>query len=200
VGATALYAVFGTAPLWLDSLAAILASRIALGVMEAVLMTVSTTLIGDYYTGARREKFVSLQTTVAAVSALLFNALGGAIAEQGWRAPYAVYAISLLLAPLMAFFLWEPRPTSQLPGDTSRDEGVVFQPRLLMGICVLAVATGVVFLTVSIHFGYLFSAIGINSPAQVGTAYAFNSAAKITGPCSSAGSLRRGCACPGRSR
>jgi hypothetical protein len=71
VGATALYAVFGTAPLWLDSLAAILAGRIALGVMEAVLMTVSTTLIGDYYTGARRETFVSLQAQVG--TAYAFN-------------------------------------------------------------------------------------------------------------------------------
>ena len=48
-GPTALYAVFGTAPVWLDSLQAIFASRILLGVTEAFLMTISTTMIGDYY-------------------------------------------------------------------------------------------------------------------------------------------------------
>jgi MFS family permease len=182
VWATALYAVFGTAPLWLDSLTAILASRIALGVMEAVLMTISTTLIGDYYTGAQREKLVSLQTTVAAFSALVFNALGGVIAEQGWRAPYTVYAISLVLAPLMAFFLWEPSTKGvSLQARSLADGGVVFQPRRLLGLCLLAIPTGIVFLTVSVHFGYLFGAIGIKSPALIGTAYAFNAAGKIAG-------------------
>jgi MFS family permease len=46
-----LYAVVGTAPLYLPSLTTIIASRFALGLIEAVLMTVSTTMIGDYYEG-----------------------------------------------------------------------------------------------------------------------------------------------------
>ena len=49
--ATVLYAVFGTAPLWLDSLGAIMASRALVGITEAAIMTCCTTLIGDYYTG-----------------------------------------------------------------------------------------------------------------------------------------------------
>ncbi|MCK6434852.1 MAG: MFS transporter, partial [Aquabacterium sp.] len=120
VGATALYAVFGTAPMWLDSLTAIIASRVALGVTEAVLMTVSTTMIGDYYSGARREKFMSLQTTVSAASAFLLNNLGGLIAEHGWRAPYGVYAISLVLAPAMVVFLWEPKPQADDAASLAR--------------------------------------------------------------------------------
>jgi MFS family permease len=179
VCATALYAIFGTAPMWLDSLPAIICSRIALGVMEAVLMTVSTTLIGDYYAGAQREKFMSLQTTVAAVSAFVFNTLGGVIAEQGWRAPYAVYLISLVLAPLMILFLWEPKP--RVDTTASVTDGVVFRPHLLAGICVLAVATGILFLTVPVHFGYLFATIGITSPAQVGAAYGLNSVGVVAG-------------------
>jgi MFS family permease len=186
VGATALYALFGTAPLWLDSLTAILVSRIALGVMEAVLMTVSTTLIGDYYSGAQREKFMSLQTTVAATSAFLFNTLGGAIAEQGWRAPYTVYLISLALAPLMMIFLWEPTTRGSAAqstgdGDGDGDGGVPFRPRLLAGICVLAVATGILFLTVPVHFAYLFNAIGVQSPARIGAAYGMNSLGVVAG-------------------
>jgi hypothetical protein len=35
----------------------------------AVNAVVSTTMIGDYYSGARRERFMSLQTTVSASSA-----------------------------------------------------------------------------------------------------------------------------------
>ena len=46
VTSTFLYALVGTAPLYLDSLTAIIASRFALGAMEAVLMTVSTAMLG----------------------------------------------------------------------------------------------------------------------------------------------------------
>ena len=60
---------------------------------------------------------MSLQTTVAASSAFLLNMAGGAIAEHGWRAPYAVFAISLLLAPLMAVFLWEPRSRASMTAE-----------------------------------------------------------------------------------
>ncbi len=181
VGATALYAALGTAPLFLDSLTAIIASRFVLGIMEAVLMTVSTTMIGDYYDGAKRERLMSLQTTVSASSAFLMNMVGGMIAEYGWRAPYAVFAISLVLAPLMAIFLWEPRTRASMTADQFAQDTLAFRPRQLGFICLLAVVLGIVFLTVPVHFGYLHGAIGVQSPAQVGMAYGINSLGVISG-------------------
>jgi len=181
VAATTLYALVGTAPLYLDSLLAIIASRFVLGIMEAVLMTISTTMIGDYYSGARRDRYMSLQTTVAATSAFLLNGLGGSIAEHGWRAPYAVFAVSLLLAPLMVVYLWEPvtRATMSVADAASDDRS--FRRGLLAFICLLGLLLGVVFMIVPVHFGYLFGAIGVESPARIGLAYAVNSLGVISG-------------------
>lgn len=181
VWAALLYAVVGTAPLYLESLSAIIASRFALGVMEAVLMTVSTTLIGDYYDGERRERFMSLQTTVAATSAFLLNTLGGVIAEHGWRAPYIVFVISLLLAPLMVVFLWEPTTRASMTAAEFAEDSMSFRPRRLAFVCVLAVVLGIVFLTVPVHFGYLHGTLGVRSPAQIGLAYGVNSVGVIVG-------------------
>lgn len=181
VGATLLYAVTGTAPLYLESLGTIIASRFALGVMEAVLMTVSTTMIGDYYDGARRERFMSLQTTVAATSAFLLNNLGGMVAEFGWRAPYAVFALSLLLAPLMAIYLWEPKCRASMTAAQFARDSLAFRPGLLVFTCALAVLLGIVFLTVPVHFGYLYGAIGVQSPSRIGVAYGINSLGVISG-------------------
>ena len=181
VGATAFYAVVGTAPMYLDSLTTIIASRFALGIMEAVLMTVSTTMIGDYYDGAKRERMMSLQTTVSATSAFLMNTVGGMIAEHGWRAPYAVFAISLILAPLMVIFLWEPKTRASMTTEQFQQDTMSFKPRLLGFICALAVVLGIVFLTVPVHFGYLHGAIGVQSPAQIGMAYGINSLGVISG-------------------
>lgn len=108
--ATLLYAVFGTAPLWLDSLGAIIASRALVGVTEAAIMTCCTTLIGDYYSGHRRVKYLALQTMCASASATVFFVLGGAAGSAGWRVPFWVYAVSLMLAPLMATVLTNPAP------------------------------------------------------------------------------------------
>ena len=181
VGATTLYAVIGTAPLYLDSLMAIIASRFALGVMEAALMTISTTMIGDYWSGARRERYMSLQTTVAATSAFLLNGLGGTIAEHGWRVPYAAFAVSLLLAPLMAIYLWEPASRATMSADEAASDGRAFRRGLLALVCALAVVLGVVFMIVPVHFGYLYGAIGVQSPARIGMAYAVNSLGVISG-------------------
>jgi MFS family permease len=180
-GATVLYALAGTAPMVLDSLTAIIASRFALGIMEAVLMTVSTTMIGDYYDGAKRERLMSLQTTVAASSAFLLNMVGGMIAEHGWRAPYAAFAISLVLAPLMAIFLWEPKTRASMTAEQFAQDRMSFRPRMLGFTCLLAVLLGIVFLTVPVHFGYLHGAIGVQSPARIGMAYGINSLGVIAG-------------------
>src|SRR5215468_11546152 len=106
--ALALYAAFGTAPLWLDSLYVIIVSRAGVGLAEAVIMTCCTTLIGDYYNGERRSKYLALQTTWVALSASLFFLVGGHLGEFGWRAPFWVYGVSLLIAPLAQIYLWEP--------------------------------------------------------------------------------------------
>lgn len=181
VSATAFYALVGAAPMLLDSLAAIIASRFALGILEAVLMTVSTTMIGDYYDGAKRERMMSLQTTVAATSAFLLNNVGGMIAEHGWRAPYAVFTISLLLAPLMVIFLWEPKTRASMTTEQFQLDTQSFQPGRLAFVCLLAVVLGIVFLTVPVHFGYLHGAIGVQSPSQIGMAYGINSLGVISG-------------------
>jgi MFS family permease len=88
VVATGLYALCGTAPLWLDSLGAIVASRALVGVTEAAIMTCCTTLIGDYYTGRVRDRYLALQTMCASASATAFFVIGGAAGSVGWRAPF----------------------------------------------------------------------------------------------------------------
>jgi MFS family permease len=188
VAATAVYALCGTAPLWLQTLQSILVSRLLLGVAEACLMTLSTTLIGDYFAGARRAKLMSLHTTVAAVSAFLLNIVGGILGDQGWRTPYWVYAISLPLAFLMAHYLWEPEPDSQrrAPPADGREppadaQEVSFRLPQLLGTCAITIGVGFAFLTVPVHLAYLFEAIAIQSSAQIGIAFALNSIGAIAG-------------------
>ncbi|MFE7170725.1 MFS transporter [Streptomyces sp. NPDC057616] len=178
VVATSLYAVFGTAPLWLDSLGGIIASRALVGVAEAAVMTCCTTLIGDYYTGGRRVKYLALQTMCASASATVFFVLGGAAGSAGWRVPFWVYAVSLALAPLMATLLPDPATHADpSPADTQRP----FPVRQMAGVCALTFFGAMVFYTVPVEMSYLLDDLGVENSGAIGVATAIASAATAAG-------------------
>ncbi|MGW3649655.1 MFS transporter [Streptomyces sp. NPDC000878] len=180
--ATVLYAVFGTAPLWLDSLGGIIASRALVGVTEAAIMTCCTTLIGDYYSGRRRVKYLALQTMCASASATAFFVVGGAAGSAGWRIPFWVYAVSLALAPLMAAAL--PNPAARSAGTevpAGSETRRAFPWRQLAGICALTFFGAMVFYTVPVEMAYLLDDLGVENPGVIGLSTAIASAATVGG-------------------
>jgi len=56
-----LFAIAGSSGLYLDTMNLLLFSRFLLGIAIAVLMIVSTSLIGDYFKGDARDKFMGQQ-------------------------------------------------------------------------------------------------------------------------------------------
>ena len=162
------YGLFGLMPMFLDSLYAIIVSRIALGCVEAVVVTISTMLIGDYYSGAQRQKYLALQTTFASSSAILFFMVGGALGEIGWRMPYVVYAVPLALALLSKIMLWEPQAANMASDEEQARENVTFRPLVLLGICVVTYIGAVMFMILQIQMAYLLGDIGEHSPQTAG--------------------------------
>ncbi|PKT72278.1 MFS transporter [Streptomyces populi] len=178
VAATVLYALFGTAPLWLGSLYGIVLSRVLVGVAEAAIMTCCTTMIGDYYSGRTRDRYLALQTMCASASATLFFVLGGALGSIGWRAPFWLYAVGLLLAPVMARVLPAPHPTVTEPTSVGQHP---FPLRRMAGICLLTVFGAAVFYTVPVEMSYLMDDLGVHSTGVVGAVTALASAATVVG-------------------
>ena len=188
VVSTVLYAILGTAPLWLDSLGAIVASRALVGVAEAAIMTCSTTLIGDYYSGRQRDRYLAMQTMCASISATAFFVLGGAAGSAGWRMPFWAYAVSLLLAPAMAAFLPQPRPADRPnePSPTASEptEQALKRPfpwRPLAGTCALTLFGAILFYTVQVEMAFLLDDMGVSNSGVIGLATASSSAAVVVG-------------------
>jgi MFS family permease len=185
VVSTVLYAILGTAPLWLDSLGAIVASRALVGVAEAAIMTCSTTLIGDYYSGRQRDRYLAMQTMCASISATAFFVLGGAAGSAGWRAPFWAYAVSLLLAPAMAAFLPRPRPADHADEPSlTASEPMAERPfpwRPLAGTCALTLFGAILFYTVQVEMAFLLNDMGVSNPGVIGLATAGSSAAVVIG-------------------
>ncbi len=178
VWATVVYAVLGTAPLWLSSLEAIVASRALVGIVEAAIMTCCTTLIGDYYSGPARDRYLALQTICASASATAFFILGGVLGGSGWRGPFWAYAVSLLIAPLMAALLPATSAAEQDRGGTSHTR----MPWRTMALpCLLTTFGAIVFYTVPVEMSYLLDDLGVTSTSVIGLATAVASLATVAG-------------------
>ena len=187
IAALLVYAVAGTAPLYLPSLGAIIASRVVVGLCEAAIMTCATTLIADYWTGARRSRYLGLQTLVATLSATAFLALGGALGAAGWRTPFWLYAVAILLAVPMARLVWQPdRPatvaTTKLPS---------LPWRTLLAPCLVTLVGGVVFYALIVQLSFVLDGIGVTATATIGALSAAMSLATAAGSASFAKLSRR---------
>ena len=166
VGALVGYAGFGLLPLLLDDLYAIFGVRVLLGLTEAIIMTVATALVGDYFEGARREKWVAIQIATASVSAILLIAAGGALGEAlGSRGPFWLYLLALPVALAAGIILFEPsrsRAAAALPGAPAT--------RGIAGLVAITFGIGLLFYTIIVQLGPVIEATGVTSPALIGLA------------------------------
>ncbi|WP_141015016.1 MFS transporter [Nocardioides sambongensis] len=178
------YAGFGTAPIWVDGLPAIVLTRAGVGVAEAAIMTCCTTLVADYFSGSERDRWLGLQTVFASLSATLFFALGGALGAQSWRAPFWLYASSLVFAVLAATLLWQPRnpaDTQTASGTTTAESLPPLPIRSLLAPCLVTLFGGVVFYTPIVQLPYVLDEAGITAVPAIGGVTALASAATAAG-------------------
>lgn len=165
VAALLLYAGFGIIPWFLTDLMQIIAARVALGATEAVIMTVATTLIGDYFEGERREKWIALQVAIGSLAAIALIAVGGALGEVfGSRGPFLLYLLAIPVALAAAVILFEPHVREgSLAGQKPS-----FPYRGVLPLIGITLGIGIVFYTVIVQLGPILGLSGPVSPGVIG--------------------------------
>ena len=167
IGSLAVYAVIGLAPIFLTDLTAILVSRLGVGITEALIMVLTTTMIGDYYSGATRDKWLAAQTATASLSALLFFNLGGMLGSFGWRTPFWVYSSALLMLGAVLAFTWEPQ-SDNLKAAPHNASWTAFPWKRFGGIIGITIFASTLFYTVQIMASSGLTALGSPDPARNG--------------------------------
>ena len=162
-----LYGVVGTAPLWLQSLNGIVGSRVLVGIAEAAVMTCGTALIGDYFNGSARERWLAMQTGTSPFVSTAMLALGGVLGETSWRSPFAVYAFGFILVPLVLLLIREPDRAHQSTSSTSTAT-TEFPWRRLLWINLVTVFALSAFLVTIIQSSFLLTERGVTSPGTIG--------------------------------
>lgn len=141
-------------------------------------MTCCTALMGDYYQGSRRERLFALQMVATSLSAAVFIALGGTLGQNDWRVPFTLYAAGLLLLPIMARCLWEPRPSE---ANSQQVAPAKFPWNALLPLYALTILAGVSLFIVPVQAGYLLTLLQVDSPQQIGMTMGANQLGVLIG-------------------
>lgn len=169
------YGVAGTAPIYLHSLSAILASRLLVGVAEAGLVTGSTALLGLCFDSDANQKWFALQSFILPLLGSVVVAATGVLADHGWRLAFIVYGISLVA--LVAGLRLVPRARAPLE---ERAAARGWPPvRIIVLIACIAIPGSVFFYLGPVQVAYLLAHRGYDAPS---TASLVTSIGMIAGP------------------
>jgi MFS family permease len=190
-----LYGLSGMSGLLADNLFFLLLGRAVLGLAIGGIMTVGTTLAGDYFTGTERESYLGLQQAFTQFGGVAFVVTGGILADIHWRVPFAIYAASFLILPAVLAFLSEPVKKIAPSGSPAKAVVSANWSQVLL----LALATyliNVLFYTVPSQLPFFLRHLAINSASAIGYAIGtFNLAGALVAM--SFGLLRSRLAVPG---
>lgn len=167
VASLLVYAGAGILPLMLAELSHIIASRIALGIAEAAIMTVATALMGDYFAGERREKWIALQMAAGSIAAIVLIAVGGFLGEAfGSRGPFLLYLLAIPLAIAAWRILFEP--VGELTSGPQVRIAAALGP--IVPLVAVTLGIGIIFYTMVVQLGPILQLSGPASPALIGIA------------------------------
>ncbi len=174
-----LYAMAGTSGYFLDNIYYILGGRILLGCAIGITMTVGVTLIGDYFQGEQRKRFVGFQGAVIAFGGVIFTQVGGILADIGWQIPFLIYLLSLLFIPMVLVFLKEPDIGHQDSVHTQAEHQT--PAGLLHKLYGTAILFMILFYIIPTQLPFHLNKIGVNQYSIIGTALAINSLGAVIG-------------------
>ena len=169
VGMLLLYAIAGTSGLYLDSLFEIIIGRAFLGIAVGGIMTTAIALIGDYFEGETRQKFLGTQAGVMALSGTLFITAGGTLADVGWRYPFLIYGLAMVALPMVLGYLKEPEKAPVT--EATEADGTI--PKLAWTIYALAFLGMTVFYMMPVQIPFLIQEVDEVGNSATGLALAF---------------------------
>jgi MFS family permease len=166
-----IYALAGVAPFGMENIYAILVTRCFVGMCESVVLTITTTMLCDYFRGGSRERWLAGQTGVASLSALIVIPLGGYLgARFGWQGPFLVYLYSLLLVAGVIAFTWEPEheaaPTAAIPDPEARYQRMPWAR--MIGIIAITLLGSVCFYSTITKNAAALVSLGVTDPNRIG--------------------------------
>ncbi len=170
IASVILFAISGGSGLIAQSLPQLLFGRACLGIAVAAIMTVTTTLVGDYYREPERGHVAGTQAAFLALGGFLGLLISGLLAELSWRVPFFIYFLVLLLVPFVVKYISEPVSGNLGTHDKAfvEDRETPTSLSLILLVNGLAIVGMMIFFTVPIQVPFLLEEIGESAPSLAG--------------------------------
>jgi MFS family permease len=170
IASLALFSVAGASGLFLDTLPGLLIGRAVLGIAVGGIMTATTALVGDFFQGPARDRYMGLQQAFVGVGGTVFLTGGGFLAEVHWRGPFLIYTVAILLLPAALVFLPEPR-RARSTGPVAGEGRLAGRSLVLLSVLFLAAAVNMIaFYMIPTQLPFYLESMGFAAPSLAGTA------------------------------
>jgi len=166
------YVIGGAGVLLIADRNMLIALRLLLGLAGGGLLTSSLGLIGDHFSGHRREQILGWATSLSSLLAAAALIGGGWLVDVGgWHAPFALYLLGIPTFIVAYLVIRDARPMTHEPGErgAARELARVWPYYALLILLTLGMFTP------AIQVGFLLSARGIGSAQMIGTVIAATS-------------------------
>lgn len=166
LAATLLYAGVGVLPVLLNDLHALLVTRFFIGIAEAGILTGQSALMGDYFEGARRQRWLGLLSVIGPIVATGLVLLGGFLGSIDWRGPFLMYLLGIPMFVWSWFVIYEP-----VAQPHKADEPVLPKSEFPWGparaVALVTVGIAVLYYIQAVQLGRMFGEHGIDTPKQI---------------------------------
>ncbi|MGL5648817.1 MAG: MFS transporter [Clostridium sp.] len=106
-----LFTIGGLSSSFASSIYSLLFTKAILGLGLGITAPLSLVLIGDFFHGKERAKFMGLSTASTNLGGIISTLFVGFLASFGWRYSFLVYAVAIIVFILIALFL------PKIPGE-----------------------------------------------------------------------------------
>jgi MFS family permease len=178
--AVTVFSVCGLLPLFLEQLPAILSAQIGVGIGEALIMPAANTLLGDYFAGEARQRWLGVQGILGAILATAIVLSGGALGTVSWRAPFLMNGLGVIAFAWLLFGTWEPAATEPRASGALPD-GSRFPWAPMTRVLAVTVPIAVLYFIQAVELGLIFSHLGAESSVTISLSTTIASIGVIAG-------------------
>lgn len=159
-----LYAVAGTAGVYLNDLYLLVCSRFLLGIAASGAVTGSIILINAHLAQDRRASWLGYYNAVAQISAVALNPVSGMLGSLNWHWSFALYGLAAPFAVIAAMALpGRPPAAPQARAEASPPLVRWFPFRF----AILGLLLGTIIYIPAVYLPFLLSSMGMTSPALI---------------------------------
>ena len=172
-----LYVAAGLVPIFTASIEIIVLSRALLGIGEAVVVTVSSALIGDYF-GENRHRWVSWVGVTTPLAGTFMIVAGGILADISWRGPFFIYLLAIPVLILTLIFIDEPIVEKGRDSEPRRAPYPWREARVIAAVTLVA---SLIYYVEPLHIAAVLAQAGVTSPSSAGFYQAATTATYVIG-------------------